>query len=65
VILLLAFQSTPDPWMALRLLVYAGLLWQPLVREQRLLPDGRLPPILPIVLYNGDARWRPTVDLRA
>ncbi len=65
VMLLLAFQSTPDPWMALRLLVYAGLLWQPLVRERRLLPDGRLPPILPIVLYNGDMRWRATVDLRA
>jgi hypothetical protein len=63
--LLLEFQSTPDPWMALRLLVYAGLLWQHLVREQRLLPDGRLPPILPIVLYNGDARWRAAVDLRA
>jgi hypothetical protein len=65
VMLLLEFQSTPDPWMALRLLVYAGLLWQHLVREQRLLPDGRLPPILPIVLYNGDARWRAAVDLRA
>ncbi len=63
VMLLLEFQSSPDPWMALRLLVYAGLLWQHLVREQRLLTDGRLPPILPIVLYNGDARWRAAVDL--
>jgi hypothetical protein len=62
--LLLEFQSTPDPWMALRMLVYAGLLWQHLVREQRLLPDGRLPPILPVVLYNGDARWRASVELR-
>jgi hypothetical protein len=63
VMLLLEFQSRPDPWMALRLLVYAGLLWQHLVREQRLLPDGRLPPILPIVLYNGVPRWRAAVDL--
>jgi predicted transposase YdaD len=63
VMLLLEFQSTPDPWMALRLLVYAGLLWQHLVREQRLIPDGGLPPILPIVLYNGDPRWRAAVDL--
>jgi hypothetical protein len=62
--LLLEFQSTSDPWMALRMLVYAGLLWQQLVREQRLLPDGRLPPILPIVLYNGDPSWRAPVDLR-
>jgi hypothetical protein len=64
VMLLLEFQSTPDPWMALRMLVYAGLLWQQLVREQRLMPDGRLPPILPIVLYNGEPRWRAPVDLR-
>jgi hypothetical protein len=63
VMLLLEFQSTPDPWMALRMLVYAGLLWQQLVREQRLTPDGKLPPILPVVLYNGDPRWRAPVDL--
>jgi len=62
--LLLEFQSTPDPWMALRMLVYTGLLWQHLVREQRLLPGGRLPPIVPIVLYNGDPRWRAPVGLR-
>jgi hypothetical protein len=49
--------------MALRMLVYVGLLWQQLVREQRLMPDGRLPPIHPIVLYNGDPRWRAAVDL--
>jgi hypothetical protein len=64
VMLLLEFQSRPDPWMALRMLVYAGLLWQHLVRENRLMPDGRLPPILPVVLYNGDPRWRAAVDLR-
>jgi hypothetical protein len=43
--------------MALRVLIYAGLLWQHLVTEKRLPPDGRLPPILPVVLYNGDRRW--------
>ena len=56
-VLLLEFQSTPDHWMALRALVYAGLLWQHLVKEKRLPPDGRLPPVLPVVLYNGDRRW--------
>jgi Putative transposase, YhgA-like len=43
--------------MALRALVYARLLWQHLAAEKRLLPDGRLPPVLPVVLYNGDRRW--------
>ena len=56
-VLLLEFQSTSYHWMALRVLVYAGLLWQQLQDEKRLLPDGRLPPILPVVLYNGDRRW--------
>ena len=55
--LLLEFQSTPDRWMALRALVYVGLLWQHLVREKHLPPDGRLPPVLPVVVYNGDPRW--------
>ena len=55
--LLLEFQSTSDHWMALRVLTYASLLWQHLVNGKRLPPDGRLPPILPVVLYNGDRRW--------
>jgi hypothetical protein len=63
-LLLLEFQSTQDRWMALRVMVYAGLLWQHLVNEKRLPPDGRLPPILPVVLYNGDGRWAPPLALR-
>jgi hypothetical protein len=62
--LLLEFQSTSDRWMALRVLIYAGLLWQHLVTEKRLPPDGRLPPILPVVLYNGDRRWAAPLALR-
>jgi hypothetical protein len=27
------------------------------------LPEGRVPPILPIVLYNGKAEWRAPVDV--
>jgi hypothetical protein len=62
-VLLLEFQSTPYRWMALRMLVYASLLWQQLVNEKRLPPDGKLPPILPVVLYNGDRRWGAPVAL--
>jgi hypothetical protein len=62
--LLLEFQSTPDRWMALRALVYVGLLWQHLVREKQLPPDGRLPPVLPVVVYNGDPRWAMPLALR-
>jgi predicted transposase/invertase (TIGR01784 family) len=41
--LLLEFQSEPDPWMALRLLVYVGLLSQDLVKRGEL-SELDLPP---------------------
>jgi hypothetical protein len=63
VYLLLEFQSTPDPWMALRMLVYVGLLYQDLVRGKQLTADGRLPPVLPLVLYNGVPAWTAPLDL--
>ena len=25
---------------------------------------GALPPVLPVVLYNGDARWKPATEMR-
>jgi hypothetical protein len=64
-LLLLEFQSSPDRWMALRAMVYAGLLWQQIVKEKRLTPDGRLPPVFPVVVYNGDARWTMPTALNA
>jgi predicted transposase YdaD len=63
VYLLLEFQSTVDPWMALRVLVYTGLLWQSLVREGEFAPGGRLPPVLPLVLYNGERPWGAALDV--
>ncbi len=62
-LLMLEFQSTQDRWMALRVMTYAGLLWQHIVQEKRLIPDARLPPIFPVVLYNGDPRWTMPVSL--
>ena len=48
--LLIEFQSRIDRFMALRMLVYVGLLYQDLVRGKQLGPDGLLPPVLPIVI---------------
>ena len=56
--LLLEFQSTVDRFMPVRILTYTGLLYQDLVRRQELDNSRKLPPVLPIVLYNGAARWR-------
>jgi hypothetical protein len=49
--------------MAIRILVYLGLLYQDLVRTGNLAAEGRLPPVLPIVLYNGSRRWDAPVDV--
>jgi len=64
VYLILEFQSEPDPWMAVRMMVYVGLLAQNLIREGEL-EEGQLPPILPIVLYNGLPEWKPMTDVGA
>jgi predicted transposase/invertase (TIGR01784 family) len=63
VYLLLEFQAQPDRWMALRMLVYLGLLYQDLVRRNELTPEGKLPPVLPIVLYNGMPRWNAAEEI--
>jgi predicted transposase/invertase (TIGR01784 family) len=61
--LLMEFQSSPEPFMAVRLLVYVGLLLQELIRAQGLTAADRLPPILPIVLYNGKRAWKAPLEL--
>ena len=51
VYILMEFQSTVDPWMAVRIMTYVGLLYQDLIRSKQFVthgPDGRkLPPVLP------------------
>ena len=49
--------------MALRMMVYVGLLYQALIKQGQLLSDDRLPPVLPIVLYNGSPRWTAATDV--
>ena len=55
--ILLEFQSTPDAFMALRLLTYTALLLEHLAKEPEVKESGQLPPVLPIVLYNGSQPW--------
>jgi len=63
VYLLMEFQSTVDRFMALRMMVYVGLLYQELVRRRELTADGKLPPVLPLVLYNGEREWTAPLDV--
>lgn len=62
--LILEFQHKSDPWMPVRLLTYIGHIYHHLIQEKRLV-EGLLPPIFPVVLYNGSARWTAPVDLRS
>jgi hypothetical protein len=55
--LLHEFQSRTDWWMAVRAQVYQGLLWQHVIAEKQMKAGDRLPPLLLIVLYNGEDRW--------
>ena len=59
--ILIEFQSRVDKYMALRMMVYVGLLYQDLIKEGHV--KGLLPPILPIVLYNGSRKWTAKTDI--
>ena len=49
--------------MPVRMLQYVAALYDHLLRSKAVdIADG-LPPVLPIVLYNGDARWRQSSEL--
>ncbi|NYZ13297.1 hypothetical protein HL658_12110 [Azospirillum sp. RWY-5-1] len=61
--LMLEFQSRPDRWMALRATVYQGLLWQQIIAERGLKAGDRLPPVLMVVLHNGETRWNAPTEL--
>jgi predicted transposase/invertase (TIGR01784 family) len=63
VYVLLEFQSGVHPFMAARLSTYLDLLYQDLIRGRQLGRRRRLPPVLPLVLYNGRRRWTAPTDL--
>jgi predicted transposase/invertase (TIGR01784 family) len=63
VYILLEFQSSIDRYMAVRMLSYVGLLYQDLIRQGQITNDDALPPVLPVVLYNGRKRWDAAEDI--
>jgi hypothetical protein len=65
VYLLLELQSTSDPFMAVRLLSYVGLLLEEIIRREKLKPGDRLPVVLPLVLHSGKRPWRAPRDLES
>ncbi len=49
--------------MAVRLLNYLDLLYQDLIRSRQLGRCRRLPPVMPVVLYNGRRPWTAATEL--
>nr|CRH04700.1 Putative transposase [Candidatus Magnetococcus massalia] len=60
---LLEFQSTVDRFMAVRMLVYVGLLYQDLIKSGQIGQGDELPPVLPVILYNGKPEWTASKNL--
>ena len=64
-LILLEFQSEKDSRMPLRNLEYTALLYVELDRAGELGPPGHWPPVLPLVLYNGETPWADTLEMHA
>jgi len=62
VYLLIEFQSSVEQMMAVRVLVYKGLLLLDLVKAKQVPASGPLPTVVPIVIYNGSGRWTAPLD---
>ena len=63
-LVMLEFQSSVDTAMGARLLAHIGMVHQELIRRGALRDGGRLPPVLPLVFYNGESRWSAAVEVR-
>jgi hypothetical protein len=62
VCLLIEHQSRPDPWMPLRVLLYAALYWEREWKaweaQQARNEPLRLSPVVPVVFHTGPTPWR-------
>ncbi len=62
--LLLEFQSSDDYFMTVRIMTYTGLLYQDIIRTQGLKKGDTLPPVVPMVIYNGKPAWKSPCEIR-
>ncbi len=61
--ILLEFQSSVDQRMPIRLLHYVACFYDHLFKTRQTTPVRGLPPVLPIVIYNGSPRWSACQDV--
>lgn len=67
VYILVEFQSTPDKFISVRILNYLSLFYLDFIKEFKQandrLPES-LPPVLPLMLYNGEDPWNVPDNVR-
>ncbi|MFK7160094.1 Rpn family recombination-promoting nuclease/putative transposase [Marinospirillum sp. MEB164] len=61
--ILLEFQSRIDQTMPIRLMHYVACFYDHLLKSTSLTPSEGLPPVFPVVLYNGSRRWSAPQDI--
>jgi hypothetical protein len=57
------FQSRPDPSMPVRFMGYESLFYQRLMAGQPAADWRKLPPVIPVLVYNGWEPWNVATDL--
>ncbi|MBN2803936.1 MAG: Rpn family recombination-promoting nuclease/putative transposase [Deltaproteobacteria bacterium] len=58
IFIMLEFQSMPQRLMPLRMNIYRNLLYQHLIKSGEIDKRRKLPPVLPLVIYNGERPWK-------
>ena len=62
VVVMMEFQSTVEHFMAARMNMYVGLLFDSLVRSGQI-KGRKLPRVVPLVLYGGERAWNAPLEL--
>jgi predicted transposase/invertase (TIGR01784 family) len=62
IVILMEFQSTVQPFMAVRVLHYMMSFYLDLINQKG--KPKKLPPVFPIVLYNGKDKWTAPVEIK-
>ncbi len=60
IVILMEFQSNVQHFMAIRVLHYIMSFYLDLLKQRKV---TKLPPVFPIVLYNGDPKWTAPVNI--
>lgn len=61
--ILLEFQSAVDRAIPIRLMHYVACFYSELLKQRVITPGQGLPPVFPVVLYNGSQKWTAKADM--